>query len=167
MYKYVFICTNLTPMAQDVTRSFLSLNSLGEARPRLIVAEADGRRLPSMREDVPEGRVSWYLQQQQWLFLQFCSSEICWNLTSKLHRHSLNRTGTSSKPCWTWPHQDLREPSPEPSPDRNLDLARLSPPKPAGTFSGTSLNPARLSTNNSLFTIIPPSHATLAKMDGH
>ena len=75
MYKYVFICTNLTPMAQDVTRSFLSLNSLGEARPRLIVAgearprlivaEADGRRLPSMREDVPEGRVSWYLQQQQ------------------------------------------------------------------------------------------------------
>ena len=57
---FSFACTNLTPMAQDVIRSLLSLSSRGMPSPRLVAGEADGRRLPSMREDVPEGRVSWW-----------------------------------------------------------------------------------------------------------
>ena len=42
-------------------------------------------------------------------------------------------------------HQDLPEPSPEPSPEPRWSWPG-SPPKPSGTFSGTSLNLARLST---------------------
>ena len=57
-------------MAQDVTLSLLSLRSGAAPRPQLIAGEVEGRRLPSIREDVPEGRVSWWLKW--WLKNIFC-----------------------------------------------------------------------------------------------
>ena len=66
--------------------------------------------------------------------------------------HSRNRTGTYLKPRWTWPHQNPSGTFSRTFSGTSLNLARLST-TPSGTFSrtfsGNSLNLARLCTKAS------------------